>query len=540
MTDHVATPTTNASDFDVVIVGAGFAGLYMLHRMRERGLRVLVLEAGDDIGGTWYWNRYPGARCDVESVDYSYSFDPEIEREWVWSERYATQPEILSYIHFVADRLQLRHHVRLSTRVESAIFDESADRWTVRAVGGLEIRARFAVMATGNLSVPSRPNIPGLSSFAGRVLHTGHWPTDPVDLSGKRVGVIGTGSSGTQLIPIAAEQAEHLYVFQRTPNFTVPANNRPLDDGELERVKANYRERRLAARKSPTGLVRRINKDSALGVSEEERRRVYEANWVEAGFGFILSFSDLLTDSAANQTAVDFLHRRTHELVHDPVTAAALTATDYPFGSKRPCVDTGFYATFNRDNVTLVNLRKTPLVEVTDNGVRTTEDEVDLDVIVLATGFDAMTGALTRIDIRGRDGVRMADIWAEGPSTYLGLAVAGFPNLLMITGPGSPSVLSNVLVSIEQHVEWIDGLIGHMLERGYATVEAQQSAQEEWTEHVDDVAYKTLYPVGSSWYLGPEVPGRRRRFMPYAAGLRTYRATCDRVADDGYVGFVLK
>lgn len=533
---HVADDTL---EVDVAVVGAGFAGLYMLHKLRERGLRVVVLEAGDDIGGTWYWNRYPGARCDVESVDYSYSFDTAMEQEWAWSERYATQPEILSYIHYVADRLDLRRDVRLGTRVHSAVFDEDASIWRL-TTSGPQVQSRFTIMATGNLSVPARPRIPGLEKFAGELLHTGDWPHEPVDLRGKRVGVIGTGSSGTQLIPVVAEQADHLYVFQRTPNFTVPANNRPLHEGELEAVKATYRERRTQARNSPTGLVRRINRESALAVSEEERRRVYEENYDEAGFGFILSFSDLLTSAEANQTVVDFLHQRTHELVDDPDVAAALTATDYPFGSKRPCVDTGYYATFNRDNVSLVDLRTSPLVEVVPHGVRTTAGDIELDVLVLATGFDAMTGAILNIDVRGRDGVQLADAWAEGPSTYLGLAVAGFPNLLTITGPGSPSVLSNVLVSIEHHVEWIDSLLGHLLEQGCTTVEATLAAQEQWTEHVDDVAYQTLYPVGSTWYLGPEVPGKRRRFMPYAAGLRSYRATCDRVVEEGYAGFLLK
>jgi len=394
-------------------------------------------------------------------------------------------------------------------------------------------------MATGCLSVPSEPSIPGLEDFRGPVLHTGRWPRQPVDLSG-RVAVIGTGSSGTQLIPIAARAAKHLYVLQRTPNFTVPANNRVYEPGELDRIKETYPERRAVARESPTGLNRRMNRDSALAVSPEVREQVYEQNWREAGFGFILAFSDLLTNAEANETAVEFLHGRTRELVHDPETASILTATDYPFGSKRPCVDTGYHATFNRDNVTLVDLRANPLVSVTSNGVRTTAEEIEVDTIVLATGFDAMTGALRRIDIRGRHGVSLRDAWAEGPSTYLGLAVAGFPNLLTITGPGSPSVLSNVLVSIEHHVEWIDDLVAHMTTHGYTTVEAAESAQQAWTEHVDDVAYATLYPVGSSWYLGPEVEGRRRRFMPYAGGLRAYRNKCEQVVEDGYEGFVLK
>jgi cation diffusion facilitator CzcD-associated flavoprotein CzcO len=540
MPEPTAASREETLEVDAVVVGAGFAGLYMLHRLRERGLRAVVLEAGSGVGGTWFWNRYPGARCDVESVDYSYSFDEELEQEWVWKERYATQPEILSYVNFVAERLDLLRDVRLETRVETASYDEPSATWRLTTSSGLRTSSRYLVMATGNLSVPATPSIPGVDSFEGRLLHTGHWPHEPVDLSGLRVGVIGTGSSGTQLIPVVAQQAEHLYVFQRTPNFSVPANNRDLEPGELEAIKQSYPSRRAAARLSPTGLNQRMNRESALEVTDEERLAVFEKYWNEAGFGFILAFSDLMSTPAANQTAVDFLHQRTFDLVDDPEVARALTATDYPFGSKRPCVDTGYYTTFNRDDVTLVDVRSHPLVEVTAHGVRTTEGEYELDALVLATGFEAMTGALRRIDIRGRDGVSLADTWAEGPSSYLGLGMAGFPNLLTITGPGSPSVLSNVLVSIEQHVEWIDRLLGYMLEHGYTSIEATEPAQAKWTEHVDDIAYATLYPVGATWYLGPEVEGKRRRFMPYAGGLRAYRATCEQVAADGYEGFALK
>ena len=527
-------------EFDAVIIGAGFAGLYMLYRLRRRGLRVLVIEAGSDVGGTWFWNRYPGARCDVESVDYSYSFSKELEQDWNWSERYATQPEILSYIHHVAERFDLRKDIRLETRVESAIYDESDNTWTVIADGMEGVTARFCIMATGNLSVPRIPRFPGAEDFHGEILHTGDWPHDEASFEGKRVGVIGTGSSGTQLIPIVADEAEELFVFQRTPNFTVPANNAPIDDDYLDTVKATYRQRREIARNSATGLIQDMNRVSALEISPEERRRTYEENFETAGFGFILSFSDLLYSREANQTAVDFLHDKAREVIADPEIARKLTGTDYPFGSKRPCVDTNFYASFGRDHVHLVDVRAERIEALTAAGLRTTSAEYELDMIVFATGFDAMTGAINAIDIRGRNGEALADRWREGPSTYLGLAVSGFPNFLTITGPGSPSVLSNVIVSIEQHVDWIDNLLSHMDKAGLEVVEADPAAEAQWTEHVNEIAYETLYPVGSSWYLGPEVPGKRRSFMPYTGGLRAYRRKCAAVAIEDYEGFALK
>ena len=526
--------------FDAVVVGAGFAGLFMLHRLRQRGLRVLVLEAGSDIGGTWFWNRYPGARCDVESVDYSYSFSEELEQEWDWSERFATQPEILSYIHHVADRFNLRADIRLESRVESAVYDDVANFWTVTVDGGHAVTSRFCIMATGCLSVPRIPDFEGVGEFRGEILHTGDWPHDKMSFEGKRVGVIGTGSSGTQLIPIVAADARELVVFQRTPNFTVPANNGPIDANYLQSVKADYRRRREIARNSATGLIRDMNRISAIEVSAEERRRIYEDNFKTAGFGFILSFSDLLLSREANQTAVDFLHSKTRELIDDPELSAKLTDTDYPFGSKRPCVDTNFHASFTRPNVSLVDVKAEKIVAITPAGIRTIRMEYELDMIVFATGFDAMTGALNGIDIRGRHGDKLSDRWSEGPSTYLGLAVSGFPNLLMITGPGSPSVLTNVLVSIEQHVDWIDTLMAHMSASGFEAVEADLDAETNWTEHVSAIAYETLYPVGSSWYLGPEVLGKRRSFMPYTGGLRAYRRKCKAVVADGYEGFALK
>lgn len=534
-------PTRTATaEQDAVIVGAGFAGLYMLHRLRERGLNVLVVEAGSDIGGTWFWNRYPGARCDVESVDYSYSFSDELEQEWTWSERYATQPEILSYIHYAADKFGLREDIRVNTRVLAADWDDASERWTVKTSAGDEYRARYCIMATGNLSVPNLPTIAGLDEFTGEVYHTGDWPHESVDFRGKRVAVIGTGSSGTQLIPIVGQEAASLSVFVRTPNFSVPANNGPLDPECVAEVKRNYRARRELTRSTATGLAQDMNRVSALAVSEEERREIYERNWQVSGFGFILSFNDLLSSPEANKTAADFLNSKARELIDDPEIARTLTATDYPFGSKRPCVDTDFFATFNRDNVSLVNVRKQPIQALTATGVATTAAEYEFDMIVFATGFDAMTGALNRIEITGRDGVTLTERWAEGPSTYLGVGVAGFPNMFIITGPGSPSVLSNVLVSIEQHVGFLDGLLAHARDGEHSVIEVERAAEDEWSDHVQELAYRTLYPVSNSWYLGPPKSDRSRRvFMPYTGGLRAFRRKCNAVVEANYEGFAL-
>lgn len=532
---------TEEPQIDAVVVGGGFAGLYMVYQLRERGLTVAGIERGSDVGGTWFWNRYPGARCDVESVDYSYSFSEELEQEWKWSERYATAPEILSYIHHVADRFDLRKHYSLNTTVESATYDEGASLWSVRTDAGETLLARYCIMATGCLSVPSTPDLSGVDDFTGDILHTGDWPTEPVDFTGSEVAVIGTGSSGTQLIPLLAQQAKKLTVFLRTPNFCVPANNAPLSEEYVRGVKATYPERRAFTRSTATGLSRDMNRVSALEVSDDERRATYEENWKTAGFGFILSFKDLLSSPEANATAVRFLNSKARELIHDPAVADKLTATNYPFGSKRPCVDSGFFQTFNRRNVDLVDVKEEPIQRLTSQGIQTSAQEYGFDRIVFATGFEAMTGALNAIEITGRDGVTLKDRWAEGPVTYLGLAVSRFPNFFLITGPGSPSVLSNVLVSIEQHVEFIDELIGHAESTGVGTVEAEADAEEAWTEHVQDLAYSTLYPHGNSWYLAPQKPtGRRRIFMPYTGGLRAYRRKCAKVAADGYTGFMLE
>jgi cyclohexanone monooxygenase len=524
---------------EAAIVGAGFAGLYMLHRLRGLGLPARVYEAGEGIGGTWYWNRYPGARCDVESLDYSYSFSGELEQEWRWTERYASQPEILRYIDHVADRFDLRRDIQLAARVTEAAFDEASGRWELATAGGDRVSARYCIMATGCLSDAQVPALEGLETFAGRWYHTGRWPHAGVDFTGQRVGIIGTGSSAIQSIPIIAGQAAHLFVFQRTANFSIPARNAPLDADHERRVKASYAEYRRAARESRVGFVVEGTGQPALSVSADERHRQYEARWNRGGLGFSAAFDDLLTSQPANDTAAEFFRGKIRSIVRDPAVAEALAPRGYPVGTKRLCVDTGYYDTFNRANVTLVDLRRAPLEAVTPTGVRTRAAAYALDSIVFATGFDAMTGALLNIDIRGRGGRTLRRAWADGPRTYLGLAVAGFPNLFTITGPGSPSVLSNMIVSIEQHVDWIADCLAHLGRRGLGSIEATAAAEAAWVAHVDELGRGTLYPLANSWYVGANVPGKPRAFMPYVGGVGTYRAHCDEVAARGYEGFVL-
>jgi len=525
--------------FDAVVVGAGFAGLYALHRLRGLGLTARVYEAGQGVGGTWYWNRYPGARCDVESMDYSYSFSDELQQEWRWTERYAAQPEILKYINHVADRFDLRRDIQFETRVTSAAFDEATSRWSIETDRGDRVSARFCIMATGCLSDAQVPDFKGRETFEGKWYHTGKWPHEGVDFTGQRVGIIGTGSSAIQSIPIIARQAAHLFVFQRTPNYSMPAQNAPLDPAYERRVKESYTDFRRQARESRVGFVVDRSGDSALAVPAEERQREYENRWNRGGLGFSAAYTDLLTNKNANDTAADFFRAKIRDIVRDPAVARALTPQDYPLGTKRLCVDTGYYATFNRDNVTLVDLRKTPIEAITRQGVRTSEADYEVDAIVFATGFDAMTGALLSIDIRGRGGRPLRDMWAAGPRTYLGISVAGFPNFFTITGPGSPSVLSNMIVSIEQHVDWIADCLTYLGRHGHASIEATAEAQEAWVQHVNAVGHMTLYPLAKSWYMGANVPGKPRIFMPYIGGVGVYRQKCDEVAAKGYAGFVL-
>jgi len=535
-------PSAPPPELDALIIGAGFSGLYALHHLRtELGLAARVYEAGAGVGGTWYWNRYPGARCDSESHYYCFSFSEALNQEWEWSSRYPEQPEILRYLNHVADRFDLRRDIQLETRVVSAHFDEEANRWLVQTDRGERIAARYLVSAVGCLSAANLPEIPGLERFRGRWLHTGQWPHEGVDFSGQRVGLIGTGSSGIQATPVIASQAKHLTVFQRTPNYSVPAGNAPLTPERQREIKASYAEIWKLAHESDAGFPFAPAQRLALDYSQEERDAIYQDLWDKGGFQFTFaSFSDVTRDKAANRTISDFIRRKIGEIVRDPAVAEKLMPRDYPYGSKRPPIDTDYFETFNRENVTLVDLRESPIVEITAQGVRTEAGEVELDTLVFATGFDAMTGALRRIDIRGVGGATLAEHWEAGPRTYLGLQVAGFPNLFTITGPGSPSVLCNMPVCIEQHVEWIGRCIDHLRRTGVARIEATEQAETAWVEHVNEVAEQTLYYEAASWYVGANIPGKPRIFMPYAGGLNAYRERCEAVAAAGYEGFELR
>jgi cation diffusion facilitator CzcD-associated flavoprotein CzcO len=531
---------TDPRSVDAVVVGAGFAGLYAHHRLRQLGLTLQGYEAAADVGGTWWWNRYPGARCDVESMDYCYSFSPEVEQEWTWTERYASQPEILRYIDHVAERFDLRRDIKFETRVAAATWDEVEQRWHILTDRGDEVSAQFCIMATGCLSAAKQPEVDGIDTFRGQIFHTGRWPHEGVDFTGLRVGVIGTGSSGIQSIPFIARQAAHLIVFQRTPNFSMPAKNAPLDPEAIRARKARAREIRQAMRESRAGVIVPMPEHSALDVDAEAREARFDAAWATGTlYGMVSAYNDLLVDRDANETAAEYVRARIRDIVEDPGVAERLSPRNHPFGTKRPCLDSDYYGTYNRDNVTLVDVRENRIVEITPNGVRTSSDEYDLDAIVFATGFDAMTGPLLAPDITGVGGLALRDKWAAGPRTYLGIATAGFPNFFTITGPGSPSVLVNMLVAIEQHVDWIADCIGYLRERGLAAIDATAEAEDAWVDHVNEVANLTLFPHANSWYMGANVPGKPRVFMPYIGGLPRYTKTCDEVAADGYRGFTL-
>jgi len=537
-TQHVRASELAGRDFDVVVVGAGFAGLYMLHRLRSFGFATVVIESADDVGGTWYWNRYPGARCDIESIDYSYSFDSELETEWQWSERYATQPEILRYLGHVADKHDLRRDIRFSTRVESATWDDASSRWHVRTDRGDELRCRFYVMATGCLSLPKTPDIPGFDRFRGETYFTGRWPHEGVDFSGQRVAVIGTGSSGIQSIPLIAQQAAELTVFQRTPNYSRPAYNGPVPAAKKATFDADPAAYRAAARLSLAGVPRERTLVRTFSVSAEERLAKFEEAYASGDLlALSTTFADLGADRAANETVCEFMRDKVRSIVRDPATAEALCPQGHFYGTKRPCIDTNYYETFNLSHVRLVDLRKEPIRTITETGIDTATRSFAFDAIVFATGFDAMTGPIVAVDVRGRNGESLAKKWAEGPKTYLGLMTAGFPNFFMITGPGSPSVLSNMVVSIEQHVDWVTACLDHMRTERLDVVEPTPVAEAGWLQHVNDCADITLYPTANSWYMGANVPGKPRVFLPYVGGVDRYRKTCDEVVNRGYLGF---
>jgi cyclohexanone monooxygenase len=531
--------SNNHPHFDLVIIGAGFSGMFMLIRARELGLTARVFEKGSDVGGTWYWNRYPGARCDIESLEYSYQFSEELQQEWEWSERYAAQPEILDYLNHVANRFDLRPDIQFATAVSAAHFDEQADHWLIETADGLRCSANFLVAATGCLSVPFKPDIPGQEDFHGRILHTGEWPRDGVDFRGLRVAVIGTGSSGIQSAPIIAEDAAQLTVFQRTAAYSVPAQNRPLDAAEQERVKAHYAEFRAENRQQIAGFGARCpeNAKSALDDSPEQRRATFERYWEEGGLLFLRAYADLLMSPESNAEAAAFVREKILAKVEDPARARQLAPYGY-VACKRLCADSGYFEMFNRDNVDLVDVNETPIERFTEAGIRTSDGEREFDIVVLATGFDAMTGALDRIEIRGRGGQRLKDKWADGPLNYLGLGVAGFPNLFTVTGPGSPSVLSNMVPSIEQHVEWISACLAWMRAGGRKTIEADPEAESAWVAQVNAIADLSVYTHCNSWYLGANVPGKPRVFSPWL-GVPDYNARCEEVVSRGYEGFVV-
>ncbi len=534
---------SNTTNVDVVIVGAGFAGMYQLVRARRAGLSAVVLETADDVGGTWYWNRYPGARCDILTVDYSYSWDPELQEEWTWSERYATQPEILRYAQFVADKHDLRRDIRFITKVTSASWDDAANRWTIHTDTGADVIAQFYVMATGCLSLPKVPDIDGTDRYAGEVYFTNSWPHDGVDFTGKRVAVIGTGSSGIQSIPIIASQADQLTVFQRTPNFSIPAHNGPVSDERLVEYRKDPAAYREEARHSGIGVPRVPPEVGALDVSDEERLAAYEAVWQLGELAHLQPYNDMGTNAESNDTMRRFIHTKIRDIVNDPDVGELLCPTNHYFATKRPCLDSGYYATYNLPHVRLVDLHTQPIATITETGIDTTKDgaaeSMEFDAIVFATGFDAMTGAIVGVDITGRNGGSLRDAWAHGPQTYLGLMTVGFPNLFMITGPGSPSVLSNMMVSIEQHVDLISDTIDHLRSHHVDTIEPTELAQRRWVQHSNEIADLTLLPSANSWYMGANVPGKPQVFLPYPGGVGGYRDICDEVVERDYFGFTL-
>ena len=532
-------PVGSKPVLDTVVIGAGFAGLYQLYKLKQLGLQTIVFEAGSDVGGTWYWNRYPGARCDVESMAYSYSFSEELEQEWVWTERYASQPEILEYARHVAERFGLKKDIQFNTRVLKVTFEANNHRWLVTTSKNQTFIARFVIMALGCLSSPHSPSIPGLETFEGNCYHTGFWPHKTVDFTGQTVGVIGTGSSATQAIPLIAEQAKHLTIFQRTANFSIPAWNKPLAKEIQQQWKDNYRKLRVEAEQSSSGIINMDSDQNAVDLTSSQQQEELERRWKYGGLIMWNAFADIMKNRDSNDVVSAFVHKKIRAVVKDPATADLLCPRNYPLGSKRLCVDTNYYETFNKPNVTLADIKSHPIKEITATGIETSEGFFKLDSIVLATGFDAMTGPILNIDVRGSDGTLLSERWAEGPQTYLGLSMSKFPNLFMITGPGSPSVLSNVLLAIEQHADWITNCLQYMTENQFSLIEPTDEAERNWVQHVNEVAKDTLYVHGDSWYMGANIPGKPRVFMPYVGGADKYRNICEHVSQNKYYGFSL-
>ncbi|TBR10768.1 MAG: NAD(P)/FAD-dependent oxidoreductase [Rugosibacter sp.] len=544
LNSKASIPNTSSGQvevFDAVVIGAGFAGLYALHRLRDQmGLSARVFDVASDVGGTWYWNRYPGARCDIESIHYSYSFSAELQQEWTWSERFSAQPEILRYLNHVADRFDLRKDIQFNTRITSLVWNEKNKFWEVGTNDGIIARGKYIIAGTGNLSVAKAPEFKGVENFKGEVYLTGNWPHEGVDFTGKRVGVIGAGASGIQAITEIAKEAAHLTVFQRTPNYATPIGNAPMDTESTRQTKDHYAEIRTKSRNSFLGVPYDQVLPSALAVSAEERRRVYAERYVQGGFRlFIDSFADLLFNKEANETAAEFVRAKIRERVKDPKVADMLTPKDYPYGTKRPPLETNYYETYNRDNVTLVDIKSTPIEMITNQGIRTTSGEYELDAIVLAIGFDAITGPLLQMGIVGRNGLKLEDKWANGPLTYLGIASHGFPNLFFITGPQSPSVLYNMPLAIEDHVDFATDAIRYLRDHDLDTIEPTLEAETQWVAHAYDLSQQTLMPGTDSWYMGANIPGKPRVCMLYLGGAPAYRKICADVEANGYEGFTL-
>ena len=522
---------------DAVIVGAGFSGLYLLHRLRKAGFSTRVFERGGDVGGTWYWNRYPGARCDVESLQYSYSFDEQLQQEWHWPEKFSAQPDILAYANHVADRFDLKKDIEFNTEVIVGCFDEKSSSWKITTSKEEKVTARFFIMATGCISTTQVPSIKGLNNYKGNTYHTGNWPHEEVNFAGQNIAVIGTGSSGIQSIPVLAEQANNLTVFQRTPNYSIPSQNEPMTNKYEQSWKDVYAARRKEMRYSAHGSLKDLNNVPALSVDQEQRQQLYSERWTIGGTGFLGSFNDLLTNADANYTAAEFVRQQIKKIVEDQETAEILCPTTYPIGTKRICIDTGYFETYNRKNVKLIDISKRPIQRLVSNGIVANEQLYVFDSIIFATGFDAMTGSLFNVDIKGRKGIALRDKWNAGPKTYLGLMSASFPNLFMITGPGSPSVKSNMIMSIEQHVDLVTDTLLRMRREGLSVVEPELAAENSWVEHVQEVANKTLFPRANSWYMGANIPGKPRLFMPYIGGVGVYREICEEIVADNYRGF---
>lgn len=524
---------------DALIIGMGFGGMCMLHTAREGGLDVHAIEAGDDVGGTWYWNRYPGARCDVMSIDYSYSFLNEIQQEWTWTEKFAAQPEILAYARFVADKLDLRRDTTFNTRATSIAYDDARRLWVIATEQGEVYEATYCIMATGPLSIPKGIDIPGRETFGGEIYLSGRWPQHKVNFAGKRVGIIGTGSTGIQAVPVVAEEAAHLTVFQRTPSFTIPMRNRALTPDYMAQVKAHYPRLRTIARSTHTGGVRPVSTRPMFSVTREEAHKLLEDGWNEGGQAIFGLFSDLLYDQQTNDVVAEFVRAKIKAVVNDPHTAAVLTPHGYPIFSRRPCLDTNYYETFNRDNVALVDCINEPIEAIIPTGIRTSDREIPLDIIIGATGYDGLTGAMMAVDIKGRGGRSLREKWAGGAQSYLGLMMAGFPNLFIIAGANGPSALANFVILNEENATWIMRCITYLRDHGHSAIEPTEEAEDAYMTLLTEIAGRSLIPKAKSWYVGANIPGKANFFPIFAGGFSRYIEMCTKAADNNYAEFVI-